>query len=39
MKPSGLAFLTQFNSLKSDPDAGKDCQQEEKGLIEDQMLG
>ena len=24
MKSSGLAFWTQFKSLKSDPDAGKD---------------
>ena len=39
MKPSGLAFLTQFNSLKSDPDAGKDWRQEEKRAVEDEMAG
>ena len=39
MKPSGLAFLTQFNSLKSDPDAGKDWRQEEKRTTEDKMVG
>ena len=37
MKPSGLPFLTQLISFKSDPDAGKDWKQEEKREVEDEM--
>ena len=32
-------LMWRGNSLEKDPDAGKDCRQEEKGATEDEMVG
>ena len=32
-------LMRRTDSLGKDPDAGKDCRQEERGIIEDEMVG
>ena len=32
-------FFFNVNIIRKDPDAGKDCSQEEKGVTEDEMVG
>ena len=34
-----MLLMPRADSLEKDPDAGKDCGQEEKGMTEDQMVG
>ena len=39
LKFNTLATCCEEPSLGKDPDAGKDCRQEEKGAIEDETVG
>ena len=32
-------LVQRTDSLEKDPDAGKDCRQEERGMTEDEVLG
>ena len=32
-------LMRRVNSLEKNPDGGKDCRQEEKGMTEDKMVG
>ena len=34
-----LQYFGKDRLIRKDPDAGKDCRQEEKGMTEDEMVG